>query len=97
MPKGSPGQPRPNDRKPHKTRSLKLALPQNAFAEASTSNATASIEISLAMMQFVAGETFRGNETAIGLLARMGLEASGTLEDPIVVYRPDGEVAAWIC
>jgi hypothetical protein len=97
MPKGSPGQPRPNDRKPHKSRSLKLAIEQNAFAEASTTNATASIEVSLAMMEFVAGEAFRGNITAIGLLAKMGLEASGTVEAPIVVYRPDGEVAAWIC
>jgi hypothetical protein len=97
MPKGSPGKPRPNARKPHKASSYKLALKADAFARASTTNATASIEVSLAMMKFVAGEAFRGNTTAIGLLAKMSLEASGTVEAPIVVYRPDGEVAAWIC
>ena len=60
-------------------------------------NTTDTIDTALMMMSIVKNAALEGKPEAIALLARLGLEVSYFAIEPMIVLRPDGEVAAWIC
>jgi hypothetical protein len=95
MPKGN-RQATGRPKKPHKIKRIKLSEHLVPIAEKSLDNATATIELGLSIVEFLAKEAAIGNPQAIALLAHFGVEAKIEEVEPIVVYRPDGEVAAWI-
>ena len=83
--------------KPHTKKLIKLSAHLCPIVEKSTiGGATAVLELGAEIIQFLAGEAAIGNEKAIALLARFGVEAKMNEEQPIVVLRPDGSVGAWI-
>lgn len=83
--------------KPHKKKTIKLAENLCPIVEQSTiGGATAVLELGAEIIQFLAGEAATGNQKAIALLARFGVEAKMEEEQPIVVLRADGAVGAWI-
>lgn len=82
--------------KPHKVKSVKLAIDLCPIVENSLKGATETIELGAEIIQFLAIEAGKGNSAAIGLLARFGVQADLESVDPIVVYRPDGRESAWI-
>jgi hypothetical protein len=105
MPKGNPGQPRkkqtpgkprPNRQKPHQRKTIKLSDRLVPIAENSLNGTTSSIELGLSIIEYLAKQASIGDEQAIEFLARFGVEAKIEECSPIVVYKPDGEVAAWI-
>jgi hypothetical protein len=59
-------------------------------------NRTDTIDTSLLMLSIVKDAALEGMPEAITLLARVGLKVSFETVDPVVVLRPDGEVADWI-
>lgn len=95
MPRGNP-KPTPRARKPHKVKSIKLAAHLCPIAENSLNNATATIELGLSIVDYLAKQAAIGDEQAIGLLAHFGVEARIENVEPIVVWRKDGTEAAWI-
>lgn len=95
MPKGNK-QAEGRPKKPHKVKSIKLSQKLCPIAENSLDGATATIELGLAIVDYLSKQAAIGDEAAIELLARFGVEAKVTEVEPIVVYRSDGEVAAWI-
>jgi hypothetical protein len=95
MPKGN-RQATGRPRKPSKSTRVNLALHLVPIAKNSLSGTTATIELGLSIVEFLAKEAAIGNPQAIALLARFGVEAKIESVEPIVVYRPDGEVSAWI-
>lgn len=95
MPKGN-RQATGRPRKPSESTRINLALPLVQIAKNSLSGKTATIELGLAIVEFLANEATNGNQQAISLLAHFGVEAKIEEVEPIVVYRPDGKVAAWI-
>jgi hypothetical protein len=48
------------------------------------------------MVEDSAKQALAGNEQEIERLSRFGVEAKLTESGPVVVYKADGEVAAWI-
>lgn len=99
MSKGNPS-PSPKSRrkpKPHKVKSIKLAESLCPIAENSLSGTTSTIEFSLALVDYLAKQAIQGDEEAIGLLAKFGVEAQASTREAIIVYAKDGSEAAWIC
>jgi hypothetical protein len=96
MPKGNP-KPKPRQpKKSYQVKSVRLAEHLCPIAENSLKGTTSTIELGLELISFLANEANCGNERAISLLAKFGVEAKATDVEPIIVYRADGEVAAWI-
>lgn len=60
-------------------------------------NTTETIELALKMLAIVKVAAIEGKPEAIALLASLGLELRLETKDPVVVLRPSGKVAAWIC
>ena len=85
--------PAPNPRstaKSHTVKSIKLATYLCPIVEQSTiGGQTAVLELGVEMIQFLAIEASIGNEKAIALLARFGVEAKMIEDQPIVVLIPD--------
>lgn len=76
--------------KSHTVKSIKLATHLCPIVEKSTiGGATAVLELGVEMIQFLASESAIGNEKAIALLARFGVEAKMIEDQPIVVLIPD--------
>jgi len=105
MPRGNPGQPRkkqtpgkprPARQKPHQRKTIKLSDRLCPIAENSLNGTTSSIELGLSMVEDSAKQALAGNEQEIERLSRFGVEAKLTESGPVVVYKADGEVAAWI-
>ena len=92
--------PSPNLRstaKPHTVKSIKLATYLCPIVEQSTiGGQTAVLELGAEMIRFLAIEASIGNEKAIALLAKFGVEAKISNEQPIVALRPNGSISAWI-
>lgn len=83
--------------KSHTVKSIKLATHLCPIVEQSTiGGQTAVLELGAEMLQFLSTEAAIGNEKAIALLAKFGVEAKMEEEQPIVVLRPDGAIGAWI-
>lgn len=83
--------------KPHKVKSIKLAAHLCPIVEQSTiGGATAVLELGAAMIQFLASEAAIGNEKAILLLAKFGVEAKMEEEQPIVVRTVQAAIDARI-
>lgn len=73
--------------KDHKKKSIKLQSKLCPIAENSLKNATETIELGLAIVEFLANQAAIGNIQAIELLAQFGVEVQATKEHPIVVHR----------
>lgn len=82
--------------KDHKRKSIKLKSSLCPIAENSLRNATQTIELGLAIVEFLANQAAKGNIQAIELLGQFGVEAKMTEEHPIVVHRSDGSIGSWI-
>jgi hypothetical protein len=95
MPKGN-RQATGRPKKPHTRKTISLDDRLCPIAENSTKGATATIELGLSIMQYLAQQSLSGDPQAIALLARFGVAAEGEAGSPIVVYKPDGDVAAWV-
>jgi hypothetical protein len=95
MPKGNK-QAKGRPRKPSKSKRINLDDRLCPIAENSTKGTTATIELGLSIIHYLAQQSLSGDPQAIELLARFGIEAATKGAEPIVVYKPDGEVSAWI-
>lgn len=95
MPKGNK-QATGRPRKPSESTRLNLSNHLVPIAKNSLSGKTATIELGLEIVNYLAKQASIGDEAAIQLLAHFGVEAKVTEVEPIVVYKPNGEVGAWI-
>jgi hypothetical protein len=95
MPRGNP-KPTPRAIKPHKVKSIKLSDRLCPIAENSLKGQTQTIEFGLTMIDYLAAKAAQGDDQAIALLSRFGVEAKLTEKAPIVVWKPNGSEACWI-
>lgn len=98
MSKGNPAPVSHRQAKLHKKKTIKLAAHLVPIVEQSSleGGATAVLELGAEILQFLSIEAAIGNEKAISLLAKFGVEAKMEESQPIVVLRPDGAIGAWI-
>lgn len=95
MPKGN-RQATGRPSKPHKIKRIKLSEHLVPIAENSLNNATATIELGLSILETKAIAALEGDESAISMLGEFGVEAKAADDGVIIVYKPSGEVSAWI-
>ena len=95
MPKGN-RQAKGRPRKPSKSTRLNLDDRLVPIARDSLNGTTATIELGLSIVDYLAKQAALGSVEAIALLATFGVEVKIKDVDPIVVCKPSGEVAAWI-
>ena len=76
--------------KAHKKKTIKLRSNLCPIAENSLKNATETIELGLAIVEFLANQAATGNVQAIELLSQFGVEIQITEDRPIVVHRSGG-------
>ena len=95
MPKGN-RQATGRPRKPSKSIRLNLSDRLVPIAKNSLSGQTATIELALSIVGYLAKQASLGSDEAIDLLAKFGVEAKIEEVEPIVVFKPNGEVASWI-
>lgn len=95
MPKGN-RQAKGRPLKPYTRKTISLSDRLCPIAENSTKGTTATIELGLSIIHYLAQQSLSGDPQAIELLARFGIEAATKGAEPIVVYKHDGDVAAWI-